>query len=294
MTNIIEISGLTKDFSLTRSNRKKKITDGFVLRDVSFNVPSGYIMGFVGPNGAGKTTVIKLLLNIKQADSGAVRIFGKEGSIDNEHIGVVLDKPHFPDAWTLKQVEKALSPFYSEWDTNRFSSCLKKFDLDVKKNVSELSRGMQVKLQIAIALSHNAKLLILDEPTSGLDPVARDEICELLQEFVEDGVRSVLFSTHITSDLEKVADYITMILKGKIYYSGTKDDLLDKYTRVAGGESELATEMRDLIIGCRKHNNGFEGLVEKVNMQKLPTNIFSEKASLEEIIIYLNREAKNA
>ncbi|MCL2204480.1 MAG: ABC transporter ATP-binding protein [Defluviitaleaceae bacterium] len=289
MTNLIEIQGLTKDYSLTASNRKKKIKDAFVVDNVSFDVPKGYIMGFIGPNGAGKTTVIKLMLQIKKADKGRVRIFNEEGTHNNEHIGVVLDTPHFPVAWTVKQVEKALSPFYKEWDKARFAACLAKFDLDPKKTVHELSRGMQVKLQIAIALSHNARLLILDEPTSGLDPVARDEICELLQEFVEDGERSVLFSTHITSDLEKVADYITMILDGRIHFSGSKESLMEKYARVAGGTEEVPPA---LILGYRKHRSGFEGLVEKAHANRLPATVLTEAASLEEIIVFLNREAK--
>ncbi|MCL2188641.1 MAG: ABC transporter ATP-binding protein [Defluviitaleaceae bacterium] len=286
MTNLIEVTGLTKDYSLTRENRKKKITDAFAVRDVTFTVPKGYIMGFIGPNGAGKTTVIQVMLNIKRADAGTVNI------VENKDIGVVLDKPHFPIQWTVRQVEKALSPFYAGWDKVRFAACLKDFELDAKKTVEQLSRGMQVKLQIAIALSHNAQLLILDEPTSGLDPVARDEICELLQEFVEDGQRSVLFSTHITSDLEKIADYVTMILNGRVHYTGTKDVLVEKYSRIAGGVGELTDGLQPLILGRRKHSSGFEGLVENIHLSKLPQTLLAEPASLEEIIVFLNRESK--
>ena len=293
MTNSVEVRGLTKDYSLTASNRKKKITDAFAVRDVNFDVPKGYIMGFIGPNGAGKTTVLKMILNVKIPDAGLVKIFGTDFAGHNEQIGVVLDKPHFPEAWNLKQVERALSPFFKEWDSEKFAVCLKDFELDAKKTVHELSRGMQVKLQIAVALSHNAKLLILDEPTSGLDPVARDEICELLREFIDDGERSVLFSTHITADLEKVADYITMILGGRIHYTGTKENLLDKYARVAGGENDWDEGTRRLIIGYRKHGSGFEGLVEKAKISELPADVLVEPASLDEIIIFMNREAKN-
>jgi len=290
MTNIVEIKGLNKDYALTKKNPEP---DAFAVKDISFNVPKGYIMGFIGPNGAGKTTVIKLLLQIKKKDAGSVTVFGKE-EMQNDDIGVVMDLPNFPGEWTLTQVEKALSPFYKSWDKERFAKTLKKFDLTTKKTVCELSRGMQVKLQIAIALSHNARLLILDEPTSGLDPVARDEVCELLQEFVEDGERSVLFSTHITSDLEKIADYVTMILGGEIKFSGTKDSLLDDYTRVTGGVTDIDESHKNLVIGYRKHNAGFEGIIETVNKSKMPASVLMESPNMEEVIVFMNRGAKDA
>jgi ABC-2 type transport system ATP-binding protein len=165
-------------------------------------------MGFIGPNGAGKTTTIKLILGISRCDAGRVRLFGEEGTLEqNERIGVVMDSPPYVEDWTANDVERAISPFYSSWDTAHYDGYLRRFGLERKKKVKELSRGMRMKLQIAVALSHNAELLILDEPTSGLDPVARDEICDLLREFVTDENKSVLFSTHITTDLEKTADY---------------------------------------------------------------------------------------
>ena len=286
MTNIVEIKGLCKSYTKKTSD----ISD-FALKDITFNVPKGYIMGFIGPNGAGKTTVIKLILQIKQKDAGIITVFGKE-EMQNEHIGVVMDSPHFPGEWTLMEVEKALSPFYKSWDKERFAKTLKKFDLDPKKTGSELSRGMQVKLQIAIALSHDAKLLILDEPTSGLDPVARDEVCELLQEFVEDGEHSVLFSTHITSDLEKIADYVTMILGGQIKFTGTKDSMLDTYTRVTGGVDDIDENLKKLVIGYRKHSTRFEGIIETANKSQMPGAVLMEAPSMEEVIVFMNRGFK--
>jgi len=288
MSNIMEVRGLCKDYSLTK---KKPDPDAFAVRDVSFSVPKGYIMGFIGPNGAGKTTVIKLLLRIKRRDAGSVTMFGKD-EMQNDDVGVVMDLPNFPGEWTLSQVERGLSPFYKSWDGERFAQTLKKFELDTKKTVTELSRGMQVKLQIAIALSHNAKLLILDEPTSGLDPVARDEVCELLQEFVEDGERSVLFSTHITSDLEKIADYVTMILGGRIRFTGTKDSLLDAYTRVTGGANDITEAEKEMVIGYRKHSAGFEGIIETTNKNKMPSSVLTEAPSMEEVIVFMNRGFK--
>jgi len=274
MNNILEVRELRKRYG------------SFALDDVTFEVPRGYIMGFVGPNGAGKTTTIKLILGMIRPDGGSVNVPA------TEQIGVVMDAPFYVDEWKLNGVESAISPFYQNWNTEKFSEYLKTFGLDAKKKVKELSRGMKVKLQIAAALSHDAKLLILDEPTSGLDPVARDEICDLLREFVTDDGRSVLFSTHITTDLEKTADYTTFILDGRIVFSGAKDALLEKYARVTGGISEINAEQKRLIIGYREHGTGFEGLIETANTVNLPRGVLTEQASLDEIIIFMNKEAK--
>lgn len=282
--NALEVRKLCKGFK------------SFNLSDVTFNVPKGYITGFIGSNGAGKTTTIKLMLNILGSDSGNVTVFGENVDImSNESIGVVMDMPMYSDEWTLLDVEKAVSPFYVKWDKGLFAQYLKKFGLDPSKKVKELSRGMKVKLQIAAALSHDAKLLILDEPTSGLDPVARDEICDLLREFVssEDGTKSVFYSTHITSDLEKTADFIVFIQNGQIIFSGAKDDLLEKYARVTGGLGELSREQKEVIIGYREHKNGFEGLIETVNIEMLPKSVLSEEATLDEIIIFINKGEQN-
>ncbi|MDR1193655.1 MAG: ABC transporter ATP-binding protein, partial [Peptococcaceae bacterium] len=223
-SNILEVRGLCKRYG------------EFALSDVTFDVPGGYIMGFIGPNGAGKTTTIKLILNVIRGDGGSVRLFGRESAAaGNESIGVVLDAPLYVDDWSVSDAAAAISPFYHNWDKRAFAGYVKRLGLEPKKKVRELSRGMKIKLQIAAALSHDARLLILDEPTSGLDPAARDEIGDLLREFVADENKSVLFSTHITSDLEKTADYITFILNGRIVFTGAKDALTEKYARVTGG-----------------------------------------------------------
>jgi ABC-2 type transport system ATP-binding protein len=282
MNNAIEARGLCKKYG------------SFTLKDVSFDLPSGYIMGFIGPNGSGKTTTIKLILKVIQGDAGAIRLFGgSSAAACNDQIGVVMDTPLYVDDWTAAGVGRALSPFYSRWDPGRFADYLRRFGIEPQKKVKELSRGMKVKLQIAAALSHDAKLLILDEPTSGLDPVARDEICDLLHEFVTDENHSVLFSTHITSDIEKTADYITFILNGSINFTGPKEALLEKYTRVAGGPGELTAEQKRLVVGRREHETGFEGMAETVSIGKLPGNVLTEKISLDEIVIFMNREAKS-
>ncbi len=281
MNHLLEVRGLCKEYG------------SFTLNDVSFDVPRGYIMGFVGPNGAGKTTTIKLILNMITSNSGSVKLFNRNKEVaQNEQIGVVMDTPMYVEDWTLQDVEKAISPFYSSWDKNKYANYLNQFELAPKKRVKELSRGMRVKLQIAVALSHNAQFLLLDEPTSGLDPVARDEICDLLREFVSDENRSVLFSTHITTDLDKTADYITFILNGSIIFTGEKDVLLEQYARVTGGLSDLNAEQKKLVVGYREHRTGFEGMIETVNTDKLPRTVVMEETSLDEIIIYMNKGAK--
>jgi len=281
MNNALEVCGLNKSY------------DTFSLKDVSFKIPTGYIMGFIGPNGAGKTTTIKSILNMINHQSGKVSLFGLDskdyaGQI-NEQIGIVMDSPFYVEDWTAADVEAAVSPFYSRWDGGKYADLLKRFAIDRKKKIKELSRGMKVKLMIAVALSHEARLLILDEPTSGLDPVARDELCDMLSDFVTDENRSVLFSTHITLDLEKIADYITFILDGKIVYTGTKDALLEKYVLVKGGLSEISAEQKKLIIGLREHSTGFDGMTETASIGRLPKSLVFEPITLEEIIICMNK-----
>ncbi len=283
MNSILEVDGLCKRY------------DTFSLNEVSFQIPEGFIMGFIGPNGAGKTTTIKSILNMVNYQAGNIRLFGmdhRDHSVQiNEHIGVVMDAPFYVDDWTMADVEAAVAPFYSQWNRGQYAALLEKFKIEKKKKVKELSRGMKVKLMLAVALSHDAKLLILDEPTSGLDPVARDELCDLLGEFVSDEGHSVLFSTHITSDLEKIADYITFILNGTIVFSGPKEDLLEKFILVKGGLEELDEEQKGLIIGRREHSTGFEGMTEVANVGHLPKSLLLEPITLEEIIIFMNKEA---
>jgi ABC-2 type transport system ATP-binding protein len=205
----------------------------------------------------------------------------------------VLDTPLYVDEWTINDVEKAISPFYRHWDKEKFNDFLQQFGIERKKKVKELSRGMKVKLQIVAALSHNAMLLILDEPTSGLDPVARDEICDLLRDFISDENKSVLFSTHITTDLEKIADYISFIMNGAIVFTGTKDALLEKYARITGALTDISAEQKNTVIGYREHGTGFEGMIETANIKSLPPGILTEEINLEELIIFINKEARH-
>jgi ABC-2 type transport system ATP-binding protein len=280
MENVLQLDSVNKRFK------------DFALDGVAFALPKGFIMGFVGQNGAGKTTTIKLILNMLKRDGGEIRVFGEDNikreTAIKEKIGVVMDSPFYVDGWTVAQTGRALKPFYSHWDDAKYKKLLAGFSLSEKKKVKDLSRGMKMKLMIACALSHNAELLILDEPTSGLDAVARDELMDILKSFISDENKSVLFSTHITSDLEKIADYITFINSGKILYSGTKDDLMEKYTVVKGGLGILSAEQKKLITGYREHNVGFDGIVEAVKVKELPKEIITESCSLDDLVIRFN------
>jgi len=266
----------------------------FSLKNVSFSLKEGYIMGFIGQNGAGKTTTIKLMLEMLKLDSGEINIFSKHHSKDSEaikeDIGVVMDRNYFVGEWSLKDVERAIAPFYKNWDSSMYTNLLTEYNLPKNKKVKELSKGMSMKLMIAVALSHDAKLLILDEPTSGLDPVARDDLLETLREFVMDERKSVLFSTHITADLEKVADFITLIQDGEIFYTGTKDELLDRYTFIKGGQSSLSDNIRKKVIGLREHSVGFDGIIKRDNLKYISKDIVVENVSLDEIIIRIEKE----
>lgn len=283
MENILEVKGLRKNFK------------SFALKDISFSLPKGYIMGFIGPNGAGKSTTIKLIMNLLKKDGGQIKVFGKdniqyEKEIKN-HIGFVYDENHFYEELTLREMKNIIAPFYKTWDDKIFNNYIKMFQLPLNKKVKELSKGMKMKFSLAIALSHNAKLLIMDEPTSGLDPIFRSELLEILQDIIQDGEKSVFFSTHITSDLEKIADYITFIHEGQIVLSTTKDDILDNYCIVKGGLDLLNKDTKKAFVGIRENNYGFEGLIDsREKAQSLfKDNVVIEKPSLEDIMVYIVR-----
>jgi len=284
MTDILSVEGLSKHYPQ------------FSLHDLSFSVPGGAVMGFIGANGAGKTTTIKAILGMIHRDGGSIRLFGEDfdgqSPAVKELLGVVLDEPFYVEEWTLLDVEHAVAPFYSSWDTAEYRTCLSRFGLDAQKKVKELSRGMKVKLMLAVALSHGARLLILDEPTSGLDPVARDELMDLLRLFVCDEKHAILFSTHITTDLEKIADYITFIQNGTSVFTGETDALLGAYILVRGGAADLSAALRSRLLGLREHSVGFEGLLPVSDAKLLPPGTVCEPPTLEEIMVFLSKEGK--
>lgn len=285
MNNAIEIQNLCKSFK------------DFSLNNISFSLPMGYIMGFVGQNGAGKTTTIRLILNMINRDSGKIKIFGLDNVQDEQKIkqdiAVVFDDIYFVDSWKVREVERAIKGFYSNWSSKLFNQYVSSFQLPMDKRVKELSRGMKMKLMLAVAMSHEAKLLILDEPTSGLDPVARNELLEILGKYISDGQKSILFSTHITSDLEKIADYITIIEHGNIFYSGTKDDLLESFCIVRGGPHDLTDSLKERIIGLNTNIVGFAGLMPASEMKHLAPEIFTETPSIDEILVSISKGGRN-
>jgi ABC-2 type transport system ATP-binding protein len=262
----------------------------FALRDVSFELPTGYVMGLIGANGAGKTTTIRCLLGMRRIDSGEIELLGHRvpGPIAlRQEIGVVLDHTYLVGDWRLAEVERTLRPFYDRWDGVRYRRLLDDFNLDLRAKVKDLSRGMAMKLMIAVALSHQARLLVFDEPTSGLDPVTRDELVGIIGDFLVDEGHSVLFSTHITSDLDRIGDYVTLIHNGRIVRTGTKDDLLAAYRLVRGGPDDLSGLVGVQLIGVRRTPAGAEALVRTEEAEFLGGDVLLEAPTLEEIAVHI-------
>ncbi|MDO5400483.1 MAG: ABC transporter ATP-binding protein [Eubacteriales bacterium] len=276
---------------LELKNVSKSFQD-FELENINLTLPKGFIMGLVGPNGAGKTTTIQLILNMLEKKSGEILIFGKDNIIHEQdikqEIGVVFDSIFYVDSWTVQDTGKAISIFYDNWQHDVFNDMINRFGLPKNKKISELSRGMQMKLMLACAFSHDAKLLILDEPTSGLDPLTRDEFLEILQDYIRDGQRSVLFSTHITTDLERVADYITLINRGNMIFTGSMEDLLSSYRLIKGKPCDLTPDLEKKIFGLRKTDIGFEGLIT-TNTADQYKHCVLDTATIDDIIICIGK-----
>ncbi len=260
----------------------------FELKDVSFTLDSGYIMGFIGSNGAGKTTTLKSMLNLVRKDGGYVRMLGKDftqNEIDlKQEIGFMFGGVDYYLKSRVRNITGVFRRFYANWDEGTYEAYMRRFGLDENKKVEELSSGMRIKYSLTLALSHRAKLLILDEPTSGLDPVARDDLLELFQELIEDEERSILFSTHITSDLEKCADFITYIKNGRIIEDCSKDDLIASYRMIQGSREQLKGLLPGLIA-YKEHAFGITGLIRTGDLINAE-GITSEPPSIEEIMIY--------
>ena len=269
----------------------KEIGD-FQLRDLSFNVEQGTVMGFIGQNGAGKTTTIKCILNSLKLTTGNISIIGKnhaEHELDiKKNIGVVFDELHVPDTLTAIDLDKFYGNVYKRWDRSYFFNLLERLDVSKYTKVKDLSRGMKMKLSLALALSHHPKLLILDEPTSGLDPIVRDEVLDILLGFMEDESHSILFSSHITTDLEKIADTITFIHKGEIVFSESKDVLLYEYGLWKGTEEQAKEIPSQAILGKRKSAFGVELLV---NRNYVSPAFTLEKPTIDDIMIFFVKGA---
>ncbi|MBY0011580.1 ABC transporter ATP-binding protein [Paenibacillus typhae] len=264
----------------------------FSLKDVSFQLEKGYIMGFIGINGAGKTTTIKSILNLISMDGGEIHVMGKnitQHEVElKQEIGYAFGDINFYSRSKIKTLTNVIKTFYRNWDDETYRKYLKKFNLIEDKKIAELSTGMKVKYSLALALSHGAKLLILDEPTSGLDPAARDNLLSIFQELVQDGEISILFSTHVTSDLEKCADYITYIHDGQIVSSAEKEAFVDAF-RLLNGTKEQLELVKDRLISYKTNSFGFTGLINTKDFEPSP-GIVSAIPNLEEIMIYYSRK----
>lgn len=281
--NVIEIKNATKDFG------------DFKLDSISFEVPEGSVCGFIGQNGAGKTTTIKLILDVLNVDAGEIFVFGQNIKDDSaklrEDIGVVFDEMGFHEFMTGKDINIMMKNIYKNWDEKVFFDYLKRFSLPTKKPCGSFSRGMRMKLQIAVALSHNAKLLIMDEPTSGLDPIVRNEMLQIFREYVLEEDHTILLSSHITGDLEKLADEVVFINGGKIVLAGNKDDIIEKHGLLKCKKDDLKDISESFIVYAQSGTYGVEVLVnDRKACAKLYPEMIIEQASLEDIMLfYVNR-----
>lgn len=285
MNNALTIKGLTKAYS------------GFALRDVSFQVPYGSIVGFIGENGAGKTTTINALLGLAKKDSGTITVMGKEEHeitpAIREQIGVVFDGSNFSEELTPKRLNRVLKDIYRSWDEGLYISLLENMKLPGDKKIKTFSKGMKMKLSIIVAFSHHPKLLILDEATSGLDPVMRDDILDMFLEFVQKEENSILISSHITSDLEKVADYIVFIHNGEIIFSKSKDELLESYGIMKCGASQFEKLDPQDMIAYRKMDYEWQVLMadKKAAQKKYPRAMIIPAAIDEIMLLYVKGDS---
>ena len=279
MNNILQVSNISKRY------------ESFSIESLSFEIPKGYITGFIGANGAGKTTIIKAVLSLIKVDSGEIFYDGK--SIEDisyiQNIGVIMDEPFLSKDWNIVMAEKAMSAAYDRWESENFFHYIDDFNIDRRLCVKELSRGMKIKLMLSIALSHNAETLILDEPTSGLDPGMRDELTDILKDFVRDEDHTVLSSTHITQDLEAIADYIIFVMDGKLVTSSAKDEFMDKYRLIKGATEDFSDIKSEYIIGSKSSSVGFEALILSDDLKNISGNFEIEIPSIDKIMIYHGR-----
>lgn len=267
--------------------------DEFSLDNVSFEVPEGMIVGFIGQNGAGKTTTLKCIMRTVQPDSGKVVVFGRDMAETEKESKQLISFTtgafdYYPND-TLKKIADVYATFYDEWSKTDFDNYCRRFNLVLTKKVRELSAGMKVKFALALAMSHNAKLFIFDEPTSGLDPIARDELLDVFRDIVDDGDKSILFSTHITSDLEKCADIILFIKDSRILLEEGKDELPEEHVIVKGGTEQLTNDLKSRLVAVKTHQFGFTALMRRCDL-KATDNLTQEKPTLDDIMVYYNKK----
>ncbi|PGB18207.1 ABC transporter ATP-binding protein [Bacillus toyonensis] len=278
MNAVLEVKNLNKAY------------ENFSLKDVTFSLNQDCITGFIGTNGSGKTTTIKAILGLVLKDSGNINFLEKD--IDKHErksknkIGVVLDEGYFYDELTLKEMKNVIAPSYTEWDEQVFSKYIKRFNLNLGQKISTLSKGMRMKFAVALALSHHADLLIMDEPTSGLDPLVRSELIDILLDFMKEPGKSVFFSTHITSDLDKIADMIILIDNGQILIDEEKDALVETHALVKGDNQLINNQTKKLFLNLSQTKYGFEGITHKIDdVCRLMPGVLMERPTIEDIML---------
>ena len=278
MANALEVRGLCKQY------------EGFALDHVSFTLPRGCVMGLIGENGAGKSTTIKAILNLIRRDAGAIRVLGMDNIKDEravkERIGIVLEDGCFLNTLNARQVDTLMGKAYKKWNSAEFFGFLKRFGIDTDKKIKDYSKGMRMKTNIAVAMSHDAELLIMDEPTSGLDPVVRDEVLDLFYDFMQDDTHAILLSSHITSDLDKIADYITFIHGGRVALSEPRDTLLDTYGVLHCTADQLSALDPSAVRGKRVGAFGCEALVRR---DGVPQGWPVDPVNIEQVMLFLTR-----
>lgn len=288
MNKVLEVSGLTKYYK------------DFSLSDVNFSLEEDCITGFIGVNGAGKTTTIRSILGLVKRESGTIKFFGKELDKNEQElknrIGVVLDDGGFYEDLTMTQMKSIIAPAYSRWSDQDYKGLMERFSLNPQQKIATLSKGMRLKFALTLAMSHQADLLIMDEPTSGLDPLIRSQLMGMLQEYMKQGGKSVFFSTHITSDLDKVADMLILIHDGRILFQKEKDMLIDSHRLIKGDVRELTEKTRKLFLSIEETAFGFTGITNQwFEVQKVLQNILSERPTIEDIMLaYIEGGANHA
>lgn len=279
----------TVEFKNVAKNRKD-----FTIQNLSFTIPTGFITGFIGPNGSGKTTTIQMMMNLLQIDKGDIRIFGNshKNHHNKQRIGFVYDDLYMYEDFTIANMKAFIAPLYKTWNENLFQRYLEQFELPLRKKVKKFSKGMKMKTSLLFALSHEPEFIVMDEPTSGLDPIFRRELLDLLQDLMINEKQTIFLSSHITTDLDRIADYIIFIYQGKILFQKSMEEIKDSFHVVKGKKELIDDDTRELFSGVQLSNTGFQGLFEgnPTLFEPFEQDVFVEKATLEDIMYFMTRK----